>query len=161
MNTRLNTWPLLLMLLLGAGFAIAQDEALPRAVTVKIRIFSGIPNPIMTLEKSEIAEYRRLLGQFRALREDEEERQPILSFYDGLTIREYGPGNTPESDFHLYGERIVDDPQPDDRGVELWRSQQLAPDDSLERYLLNLARDKGVISEEVYQVALKFISKRK
>jgi hypothetical protein len=161
MNKQLNTWFLLLMLFPGTGFAIAQDESLPRAVTVQIQIFSGLPDPIMTLEKSEIGEYRLLLCQFRVLRDDEEERLPIFSFYGGLSIREYGPSNTPVSDFHLYGKRIVVYLQPDERSEGLYRTQQLAPDDSLERYLLNLARDKGVISEHGYQVALEGISKRK
>ena len=78
-----------------------------------------------------------------------------------MTIKEYGPSNIPASDFRLYGKRILGDPQPDEHGVGRWRIEQLAPDDSLELYLLGLARDKGVIDEEVYQVALKGIGMRK
>jgi hypothetical protein len=149
------------MLFPGAGFAIARDETLPRAVTVRINIFSGIPSPVMTLEKSEIGEYRYFLRQFRVPREDEEERRPISPFYWGLTISEYGPGNTPVSELHLYGKRILGDPEPDERSVELYRSLQIAPDDSLERYLLSLARDKSVISQEVYRAAHEAIAERK
>jgi hypothetical protein len=162
MNKSLNAWFLLLMLFLCSDFAVAQDSS-PRRVEVTIHCTSrpGVPVPVMTLERSEAEEYRRLLGQFVTVREDEEERQPIVSFYRGLTIREYTPDNTSVSDLRLYGKRIVGDPQPDEHGVGRWRSRQLAPDDSLELYLLNLAHDKGVIDEEIYQVIHTFIRERK
>ena len=161
MIIRFNLRFLLFVLFLCTGFAAAQEETLPNSVRVQIHIFSGVPDPIMTLEGSEIGVYRSFLDQFEAIGEDEEERQSVNSFYRGLTIREYGPHKTPISDIVLYGKRILSDPQPTKHGIPLYRVQKLAPDDSLERYLLGLARDKGVIDEEVYQVALQGISMRK
>jgi hypothetical protein len=170
MSTRLNTWALLLlMLLVAVGFAIAQKPLTikkaimtvtpSRVIAVQIHCTSGVPNPVMMLEQSELNQYRRLLGQFVTMREGEEEAWQMFSWYGGMTISESGSGDKPVH-FLLYGRRILSEPQMDEYDGPLYSADRIAPDSTLERYLLSLARDKGLIPENIYQMILKDVQEK-
>jgi hypothetical protein len=160
-RTRLSTWFLLLLFVLCAGVALAQDEALPNEVEVAIGIFSGRPDPVLTLEKSEIGEYQRLLAQFtdRGIKEDKPIH--IFSYFGGLRITEYGPGHEPLSIHDLYGRRLLNPPIPDASGQAIYTSRAIVSDNSLELYLVDLALKKGVIDDEVHRWIIRAIGERK
>jgi hypothetical protein len=131
-----------------------------RLVTAQIHCTSGVPNPVITLEESELSEYRWLLGQFVALQEDEEEGRQMLSWYGGMTIRDSGSDDNPVH-FLLYGRRILNDrPQMDEYDGPLYFADRIAPDNSLERYLLSLAQDKGLIPDNICQMILKDVQEK-
>jgi hypothetical protein len=146
---------------LGGGLALAQDQTEPSDVEVTLHIFSGLPDPVMKLEKSEIREYYRLLNQFKVPQLRKEESIPIYAQYRGLGIKEFGLDHAAQTNRLLYGDRELDySPTQDVRGGVLYRSKRIGPDDSLERYLINLARDKGAIREHVYQAIVDDIDAR-
>jgi len=161
MNACFNICFLTLFFVVGSGLAAAQAESAPSEVEVTIQIFSGLPNPVMKLDKSEIGEYQRLLNQFRAPQPGQEKAIPIYAQYGGLRIDEFGPGHTLQVGRLVYGDRDLNPtPEPDAKGEILYSSNRIGPNDSLERYLIELARGKRVIRENVYQAIIEDIKSR-
>jgi len=124
---------------------------------VEVHIFSGRPNPVFTLTRSEAAEVRRLLARAADVPEEvapdpqaKEAESPFPSRlgYRGLSIREYADDGTLSSNTDIAGHNVL-------VRAAGRQSRKTASSDDLERRLVDLALTKGAIGDELHGHILK------
>jgi hypothetical protein len=135
---------------------VASAQSVSRR-EVEVHIFSGRPNPVFTLTRSEGAEVRQLLaGATDApakVDADSQAKKPETPFasklgYRGLSIREYAADGTLLSNTDIAGQKVL-------VRAAGRQHRKVAASDDLERRLVDLALTKGAISEELHGHILK------
>jgi hypothetical protein len=135
---------------------IAGDETVTWAL--EIDVYSGRPNPVLTLTDVEIVRVKDLLSQASSVHET---KDPATVFpsnlgYRSVLIKELRePGNmkSVRSVTRVRGRDILVQSGEN----RIW---QKAKDATLERLLVDLALEKKAIPRELYQYILKEIEKR-
>ncbi len=140
LTPRLLALILFFAMLGGHGNIVAADSE-PNTWTVVIDVFSGLPNPVFTLQDSEVAQVRGLLAKTQAAAEPKSEQDvfPSRLGYRGMFIRQMGTNQAVLAEIHIRGKNIL---QKNGAG----KNWEYAPDAALEQYLLDLAQARGAIS---------------
>jgi hypothetical protein len=128
---------------LGGAASCGSEPATnagPSDVTVELDAYSGLPNPVWTLSA---VDSRELADRLRRLPEQSRSAPPVQSLgYRGFRVRNPGgDGGIPEQ-VDISGGLIVE--VVDDRR----RGRTLRDDAGIERWLIEMARQKGY--EEVF-----------
>lgn len=152
--------PLVLLVACLAALLGSAPQASAQSVSrweVEVHIFSGRPNPVFTLTRSEAAEVRRLLAGTAdvpvEVAPDAQAKEPETPFpaklgYRGLSIREYAADGTLSSNTDIAGHNVLVRAA----GRQSWKT---ASSDELERRLVDLALTKGAIGDELHGHILK------
>ena len=129
---------------------------------VEVHIFSGRPNPVFTLTRSEATEVRRLLAGAAdvpvEVAPDPQAKEPETPFpsklgYRGLSIREYAADGTLLSNTDIAGHNVL-------VRAAGRQSRKTASSDDLERRLVDLALTKEAIDDELFGHILEEMQSR-
>ncbi len=125
---------------------------------VQIDLFSGRPNPVLTLDDNAVARVRAFMAQASSVTESRDAATvfPAALGYRGLIIKEtkqIGDKKTVQSTTRIRGTKVLVE-----KGQE--RSWLEARDTSLERFLLDLALAKKALSAELHTQIQDEIKKR-
>jgi hypothetical protein len=137
--------------LLATEFGVFHSS---RAADLVIDVFSGRPNPTLTLTESEVAQVQRLLGEATpAPAKDPATVYPNLLGYRGVEIHPWETNQTAGAVLRIRAPDIL---LLSSAGQNWFRAQ----DTTLERYLVNLAHESGAIDDELYRYIRLDIEKR-
>jgi hypothetical protein len=141
---------------LTGSVPLASAQSVSRR-EVEVHIFSGRPNPVFTLTRSEGAEVRQLLAAVAdapvKIDPGSQAKEPETPFasrlgYRGLSLREYAADGTLLSNTDIAGQNVLV------RAAGRLR-RKVASSDDLERRLVDLALTKGAIGDELHSHILK------
>jgi hypothetical protein len=147
---------LILILCFGANCNLWAAEESSVSQEVEIDVFSGRPNPVFNLLPAELQEFNQFLSKAKIEKANEDikaELIPSILGYRGLRIRERGDNKAALSEIQVVGKDILVRGRSESRHMK-------ASDDSLEKYLVDLALAKGAIDKGLHKEIRQAMQKR-
>jgi hypothetical protein len=148
---------LILILCFGVNYNSRAAESSSLIMEVEIDAFSGRPNPVFNLQTAEVTELNQFLWKAKgeeAIKDTKADIIPSILGYRGLHVRERDKNKAVISEIQIFGKDILI------RGSRGEYRRLKMPDDSLEKYLVDLALAKGAIDKDIHQYLRQEMQKR-
>jgi hypothetical protein len=148
---------LILILWFGSNPNLRAAESYSLIMEVEIDVFSGRPNPVFNLQPEEVKELNQFLWKAKGEEQNKDTKADIIPSilgYRGLHVRERDKNKAVISEIQIFGKDILI------RGSRGEYRFLKMPDNSLEKYLVDLALAKKAIDKDLHQYISQEMQKR-